>query len=147
MVSFATLGNEKHSNSETDDNKTSNLSSKNTEVKQYGKEISYDKDNNNDITKLVKVKILVPMEDRKNAKKIKIIAVLKGQIKSESIKNVQKEFDKTGKYTINRTFAFDRNTNMGPIQIGDRFHVCVVGEDLNLPEGSACEKKLIKHFN
>ncbi len=75
------------------------------------------------------------------------MAMLKGQIISEIIDNVQKEFDKTGGYTIERTFACDRNTEMGPIQIGDRFHACVVGKDLNPPEGSECEKKLIKHLD
>lgn len=34
---------------------------------------------------------------------------------------------------------------MGPIQVGDRFPTCVIGEDLNPPEGSEYEKKLIKH--
>jgi hypothetical protein len=48
------------------------------------------------------------------------MAMLKGQIKSEIIDDVQKEFDKIGGYTIERTFAFDRNTDIGPIQIGDR---------------------------
>jgi len=103
--------------------------------------------NNNNINKPVKVKIMVPMEDKKNAQKIKIMAMLKGQIKSEIIDNVQEEFDKIGGYTIERTFAFDRNTDMGPIQIGDRFHACVIGQDLNPPEGSECEKKLIKDLD
>ena len=101
-------------------------------------------DNNNN---LVKVKIIVPMEDRKNAQKIMIMAMLKGQIKSEIIDNVQKEFDKTGEYTIERIVAFDRNTDMGPIQVGDRFHACVIGQDLNPPEGSECEKRLIKFLD
>lgn len=35
---------------------------------------------------------------------------------------------------------------MGPIQIGERFHACVSGEDLNPPEGTACEKRLIKNL-
>jgi hypothetical protein len=102
---------------------------------------------NNNSNKPVKVKIIVPMEDRKNAQKIKIMAMLKGQIKSEVIENVQKEFDKSGGYTIERTFAFDRNTDMGPVQIGDRFHACVIGQDLNPPEGSECEKELIKDLD
>ena len=105
---------------------------------------SDNKDSNN---KPVKVKILVPMEDRKDAKKIKVMAMLKGQIKSAIIDDVQKEFDKTGGYTIERTFAFDRNTDMGPVQIGDRFHACVIGQDLNPPEGSECEKRMIKHLD
>ena len=102
---------------------------------------------NDDSNKPVKVKIVVPMEDKKNAKKIKIMAMLKGQVKSEIIDNVQEEFKKKGVYTITKTFAFDRNTDMGPIQIGDRFHACVIGQDLNPPEGSECEKKLIKSLD
>jgi hypothetical protein len=104
-------------------------------------------DNKESSNKPVKVKIIVPMEDRKDAKKIKVMAMLKGQIKSAIIDDVQKEFDKTGGYTIERTFAFDRNTDMGPIQIGDRFHTCVIGQDLNPPEGSECEKRMIKHLD
>jgi hypothetical protein len=104
-------------------------------------------DNKDSSNKPVKVKIIVPMEDKKDAKKIKVMAMLKGQIKSAIIDDVQKEFDKTGGYTIERTFAFDRNTDMGPIQIGDRFHTCVIGQDLNPPEGSECEKRLIKHLD
>jgi hypothetical protein len=106
-----------------------------------------DDDYTNNSNKPVKVKIIVPMEDRKNAEKIKIMAMLKGQIKSEVIENVQKEFDKSGGYTIERTFAFDKNTDMGPVQIGDRFHACVIGQDLNPPEGSECEKELIKDLD
>ena len=98
------------------------------------------------INKPVKVKIIAPMEDKKNAKKIKIVAMLKGEIKSEIV-DVQKEFDKIGGYTIERTFVFDRNTDMGPIQVGDRFHACVIGKELYPPEGSECEKKLIKNLD
>ena len=116
-----------------------------SDVKQYNKKQSNSKDVNSN--KPVQVKIIVPMEDKKNATKIKIMAMLKGQIKSEIIENVQEEFDKIGGYTIERTFAFDRNTDMGPIQIGDRFHACVIGKDLNPPEGSECEKRLIKHLD
>jgi len=103
-----------------------------------------DKDYND---KPVQVKIIVPMEDKKDAKKIKVMAMLKGQIKSAIIDDVQKEFDKIGGYTIERTFAFDRNTDIGPIQIGDRFQVCVIGKELYPSEGSECEKRLIKHLN
>jgi hypothetical protein len=58
------------------------------------------------------------------------MTMLKGQIKSEIIGDVQKEFDKIGGDTINRTFAFDNNTDIGPIQIGDRFDACVMGQEL-----------------
>jgi len=60
--------------------------------------------------------------------------------------DVQKEFDKTGGYTIERTFTFDRNKELGPIQIEDRFHTCIIGKELYPPEGSECERRLIKKF-
>jgi hypothetical protein len=96
--------------------------------------------------KLINVKVIVPMEDKKNVTKIKIMTMLKGQIKS-NIVDVKKEFDKNGVYTIERTFAFDRNTDIGPIQIGDRFHTCVIGNELYPPEGSKCDERLIKHLD
>jgi hypothetical protein len=134
IVSFATLAKD---NTTKATNDVSNLK---MDIANSG-----DKDSSSD--KPVKVKIIVPMEDRKDAKKIKVMAMLKGQIKSSIIDDVQKEFDKIGGYTIERTFAFDRNTDMGPIQVGDRFHACVIGQDLNPPEGSECEKRLIKHLD
>lgn len=101
-------------------------------------------DNNNN--KPVKVKIVVPLDDRKDIKKLKVMAMLKGQVKYEVIEDVQKEFDKIGGYTIERIFAFDKNTDIGPIQIGDRFHGCASGEGLKPKEGTECEKRLIKDF-
>ena len=132
---------------------TSSISSDNNVKQDYNHKNSintkedYTDTNNNSNNEPVKVKIIVPMEDKKNAEKIKIMAMLKGQIKSKVIEDIQKEFDEIGGYTIERTFTFDRNTDMGPIQVGDRFHACVIGQDLNPPEGSECEKKLIKHLD
>ncbi len=94
----------------------------------------------------VKIKIYVPLEDRKNTQKLKIAAMVKGQIKSAVIDNVQEELSKIGGYTISRTFTFDRDTNIGKIQIGDRYHTCVSGNDLNPPEGSECEKRTVKNI-
>ena len=94
----------------------------------------------------VQVKIIVPMEDKIHATKIKVMTMLKGQIKSEIV-DVQKEFDKIIGYTIEKTFNFDRNTDIGPIQIGDRLNACVIGQELYPPKGSECEKKLIKHLD
>jgi hypothetical protein len=131
-VSFDTLGNDTINSTNKISNNLKQDKTKNS------------KDDN--INKPVEVKIIIPMEDKKNAKKIKIMTMLKGQIQSEII-DVQKEFDKIGGYIIERTFAFDRNTDMGPIQIGDRFHACVIGKELYPPEGSECEKRLIKHLD
>ena len=94
----------------------------------------------------VKITVYSPLEDRKNTQKLKIIAMVKGQIKSAVIDNVQEEFNKNNGYTISRTFTFDRDTSIGKIQIGDRFHACVSSTDLNPPEGQECEKRVIKNL-
>ncbi|HJT85747.1 MAG TPA: hypothetical protein VJ697_14790 [Nitrososphaeraceae archaeon] len=94
----------------------------------------------------VQLKIYSPMEDRKNTQKLKITAMIKGQIKSVIIDDVQEEFNKIGGYTISRTFTFDRNTDIGRIQVGDRYHACVSSTDLNPPEGQECEKRIIKNI-
>ena len=73
--------------------------------------------------------------------------MIKGQIQSEVIEDVQAELDKSKDSTIKRTFTFDRNTDLGQIQIGDRYHACASSEDLRPPEGPECEKRVIKHFD
>jgi hypothetical protein len=78
---------------------------------------------------------------------LKLIEIEKYVYYIKIYKNIIKGLDKIGGYTITRTFPFDRNTDMGPIQVGDRFHACVSSNDLNPPEGSECEKRIIKHLN
>ena len=95
----------------------------------------------------VKIKILAPLADKKDTKKLVIAAMIKGRIQSEVIEDVQAELDKSGDSTIKRTFTFDRKTDIGLIQIGDRYHACVASEDLRPPEGSECEKRVVKHFD
>jgi hypothetical protein len=95
---------------------------------------------------IVKIKVYAPLEDRKDLQKLKIIAMVKGQLKSTVIDNVQEEFDKIGEYKVSRTFAFYRDTNIGKIQIGDKFFTCVSSTGLNPPEGTECEKRTIKYI-
>jgi hypothetical protein len=95
----------------------------------------------------VKIKIIAPLSDKKDTEKLVIAAMIKGQIQSEVIENVQAELDKSESNTISKTFTFDRNTDLGPIQIGDRYHACVASNDLSPPEGQECEKRLIKSFD
>jgi hypothetical protein len=95
----------------------------------------------------VKIKVYAPLADKKDAEKLVIAAMIKGQIQSEVIEDVQAELDKSGDSTIKRTFTFDRKTDIGLIQIGDRYHACVASEDLRPPEGSECEKRIIKNLN
>ena len=94
----------------------------------------------------VKITILAPLVDKKDTKKLVIAAMIKGQIQSEVIEDVQAELDKSGDSTIKRTFTFDRKTDIGLIQIGDRYHACVASEDLRPPEGSECEKRIVKNL-
>jgi len=94
----------------------------------------------------IKIKILAPLADKKDTKKLVIGAMIKGQIQSEVIEDVQAELDKSKDDTIKRTFTFDRKTDIGLIQIGDRFHACVASEDLRPPEGSECEKRIVKNL-
>jgi len=95
----------------------------------------------------VKIKILAPLADKKDTKKLVIAAMIKGQIQSEVIEDVKAELDKSKSSTIQRTFTFDRDTDIGKIQIGDRYHACVASDDLSPPEGQECEKRVIKHFD
>ena len=95
----------------------------------------------------VKIKILAPLADKKDTEKLVIAAMIKGQIQSEVIEDVHTELDKSDSNTISRTFTFDRNTDIGKIQIGDRYHACVASNDLSPPEGQECEKRLVKSFD
>jgi len=73
--------------------------------------------------------------------------MIKGQIQSAVIEDVQAELAKNSGSTIQRTFTFDKDTNIGKIQIGDRYHACVSSEDLRPPEGTECEKRVVKYFD
>ena len=95
----------------------------------------------------VKIKILAPLADKKGTEKLVIGAMIKGQIQSEVIEDVQAELDKSKDNTIKRAFTFDRKTDIGLIQVGDRYHACVSGDDLRPPDGTECEKRVIKQFD
>ena len=115
----------------------------------YSKSLEYYQANldtvNTSNSDTVKIKILVPLADKKDTEKLVIAAMIKGQLKSEVIEDVQAELEKST--TIQRTFTFDRDTDIGKIQIGDRYHACVASNDLSPPEGSECEKRLVKQFD
>jgi hypothetical protein len=38
-------------------------------------------------------------------------------------------------------------TNIGKIQIGDRYHACVSSENLRPPKCTECEKRLVHQFD
>jgi hypothetical protein len=95
----------------------------------------------------VKIKIYSPLADKKDTKKLKLVVALNGQIQSQIIEDVQGELDKSKDYIIKRIFTFDTKTDIGPIQVGDRYHACAISEDLRPPEGSECEKRVIKNLD
>ena len=92
------------------------------------------------------IKINSPLIDRIDTKKLKVMVMIKGQIQSEVIDDVQYELENIGSNTISRTFIFDRNTDIGLIHIGDKFLACVASDDLRPPEGQECEKRILKKF-
>ena len=73
--------------------------------------------------------------------------MIKGQEQTEAIEDIQDRLDKSDDITISKTFTFDRKTDIGPIQIGDRYHACVSSEDLRPPEGTECEKRILKNLD
>jgi len=44
-------------------------------------------------------------------------------------------------------FIFDRNTDIGKIQKVDEYFTCVSPIELNLSEGTECEKRHVKSFD
>ena len=87
------------------------------------------------------------MADKKRDRKVSNSCYDKRSDQSEVIDDVQEELDKSDSSTIQRTFTFDRDTDIGKIQIGDRYHACVASDDLSPPEGQECEKRVIKQFD
>lgn len=77
------------------------------------------KNPNNANNNPVKIKISAPLADKKDTEKLVIAVMIKGQIQSEVIEDVQDRLDKSDDNTISKTFTFDRKTDIGPIQIGE----------------------------
>ncbi|HET7643438.1 MAG TPA: hypothetical protein VFK40_08010 [Nitrososphaeraceae archaeon] len=113
----------------------------------YDQSILNKNPNNANNNNPVKIKISAPLTDKKDTEKLVIAVMIKGQIQSEVIENVQDRLDKSDDNTISKTFTFDRKTDIGPIQIGDRYHDCVSSEDLRPPEGTECEKRILKNLD
>jgi hypothetical protein len=87
----------------------------------------------------VKIKVQVPLKDRPDVDLLKVVAMVKGEFKSTVI-----DAENANGKTVSRTFSFDRNTAIGPIQVGDLYFACVAGDELNPPEGNECEFHKVK---
>jgi hypothetical protein len=99
--------------------------------------------NSNNNSDTVTIQVIAPLADRKDIEKLTIAAMVKGQIQSEVIEDAQTEL--TNDYKIKKIFTFDRNTDIGQIQIGDRYYGCVSSDDIP-HEDTQCGNRLIKHF-
>ena len=100
------------------------------------------------LTKAVKINMKVPLEDViDDVDLISVIAMIRGEYKLEILdakEALGKQKDNNNNI-LNVPFVFNRTTEVGPIQIGDMFFVCVAGEEL-LPQHTHCEKRTIKDF-
>lgn len=103
--------------------------------------ITVPKSQNSD-AKDVKINILVPLSDRPNAHKIKVLVAIRGEFQAKVI-----DVAKANGKNLNVVFTFDRNTDIGKIQLGDLYSTCVSANELNPPEGTECEKRHIKSFD
>jgi hypothetical protein len=95
----------------------------------------------NSDAKDVKINVSIPLTDKTNVHKIKVITMVRGEFQSK----VVDAKDANGK-TLSVMFTFDRDTDIGKIQEGDQFFACVSANELNPPEGTECEKRHIKSF-
>ena len=95
---------------------------------------------------------MVPYYDKLDGKKIKVVAMIKGEFQSKIIDedrtkaNIIDPEGTNGK-RIGVMFTFDRNTDIGKIQLGDEFFACVSANALNPPSGTACEYRHVKSFD
>ncbi len=103
-------------------------------------------------SKDVQINVLVPFYDKLEGHKIKVVAMIKGDFQSKIINadpaqskliNAEGQMGKR----ISVIFTFNRNTDIGKIQVEDQFFACISADELNPPSGTACEKRHIKTFD
>ena len=101
----------------------------------------------NPLAKEVKINVKVPLEDATDAGQISVVGMIGGEYKVETL-NVEQALDKqenTDGDILDVPFVFNRTTEVGQIQLGDKFFGCVTGEELS-PQHSHCEKRTLKDF-
>ena len=120
-------------------------------LNKFNESVNYNKvsgQGKNPLAKEVKINVKVPLEDAKgDADKINVVGMIGGQYKVETI-NVEQALDKQKDGNgdiLDVPFVFNRTTDVGQIQLGDKFFGCVSGEELS-PQHSHCEKRTLKDF-
>lgn len=101
--------------------------------------------------KEVKLNAKIPLYDKTDeVDQINVVAMVRGEYEVKTInakEELEKLDDKNGNDILDIPFVFNRNTELGQVQIGDMFFICVTGEELAPPEHSHCEKRLVKSFD
>ena len=90
------------------------------------------------------IKVWIPLSDRKDAKDLKVVAMIKGEFQSKII-NAQKLLKQSEDNILMVPLVFDKIPEIGAIQEGDMFFACVSANDLNPPEGTECEHRKASH--
>jgi hypothetical protein len=90
------------------------------------------------------INVWVPLSDRKDAKDIKVVAMIKGEFQSKIIDS-QKMLKQSDDNTLIVPLVFDKIPEIGAIQEGDMFFACVSANELNPPEGTECEHRKTSH--
>lgn len=94
----------------------------------------------------VKVTIKVPVYDAKDIDDMKVVAMIKGEYQIKTV-DVQEELKKGyDNDIIPVQFTFDRQTEVGPIQIGDLFFGCATSDEFS-NQNSDCEKRMLKNLD
>ena len=120
-------------------------------LNKFNESVNYNKisgQGENPLAKEVKINVKVPLEDAKgDADKINVIGMIGGEYKVETI-NVEQALENQENNNgdiLDVPFVFNRTTEVGQIQLGDKFFGCVTGEELS-PQHSHCEKRTLKDF-
>src|SRR5215207_1915070 len=104
---------------------------------------------NDDSKQQVKITINVPVYDAKDIDDMNVVAMIKGEYQIKTV-NIQNELKKGGGKADNGripvSFAFDRETELGPIQPGDLFFGCVTSDEFP-GKKSKCEKRMLKDLD
>ena len=90
------------------------------------------------------INVWIPLSDRKDAKDIKVVAMIKGEFQSKII-DAQKMLKQLDDNTLMVPLVFDKIPEIGAIQEGDMFFACVSANELNPPEGTECEHRKTSH--
>ena len=103
----------------------------------------------NNTEKEVKITLLNPLDAKKikDLDNVKFTAMVKGEYQLKKM-DIKGEIKKSKiKNVLKVPFIFNRNTEIGPIQLGDMYFGCITANDYSSSENSECEKRLIQHFD